>query len=771
MAKMLKLRLGVSDDPTALQPTLNDCLEAMLQQAEPLMNDVLRGLFLATVPTGPQRVPMFQKGPNKQAIDGLQRESESVCQTFKGELTAIVYHGGGKEQSHTEALRFEDLQLFGDADLDQSIEIARAQQEVNSAVDDSLPELDALISTLLGWRTIQPGLNPVRPDVFVRALQSTLAIHVPDAPVREALIAPAAGLLGVQLRKLYKEMADWLASTGVEPAVPLGGRIQKGAATGATVNDSTAKTLLTLDKLRKLLAGDFDQPKGPRDFLHTLPASMSLLQEMKGVDALVKRLEKRPSPSAAAAAAETLEDREKIMADAPPAGKIGQQLGEEVVRLLFDNLANDQRLLPSLKRAFKSMEASVLRLAKDDSRFFSDRNHSARQLLDRISQRSLGFQSEEDPGWPRFLKSVEESTKWLDSKVIDSDTFSELLDHLQGKWSEHDAALKAKREEAARALLHAEQRNLLAQKLSADFSAQLEEVEVADFVADFLKGSWAQVVAEAQLSCTDGSDDPFGYRAVVDDLIWSVQRSTAQRGRMRRLVEMIPGLLARLKEGLARIDYPPELTQHFFDNLITIHRAAVQEGRDPEADRAAEAVESAPSRFDMDAAEAAMWMAQNEVSDSGYLDVDSFLPPQDEAAVKAAAAEEAERISQPPPTAPPPAAQTPAAAVEEAAAAGTAEPVSAGEMRTGTWVELIVEKKWTRMQLTWASPHGTLFMFTSITGTAHSMSRRTLERLRAEGLIRVIADRNVVDEALDNVAQAALRNSLDEKDGEGGGPA
>jgi hypothetical protein len=62
-------------------------------------------------------------------------------------------------------------------------------------------------------------------------------------------------------------------------------------------------------------------------------------------------------------------------------------------------------------------------------------------------------------------------------------------------------------------------------------------------------------------------------------------------------------------------------------------------------------------------------------------------------------------------------------------------------------------------------------MFTSITGTAHSMSRRTLERLRAEGLIRVIADRNVVDEALDNVAQAALRNSLDEKDGEGGGPA
>ena len=38
---LLKLRLGVSDDPTAFPPSLNDCLEAMLQQAELLMTDVL----------------------------------------------------------------------------------------------------------------------------------------------------------------------------------------------------------------------------------------------------------------------------------------------------------------------------------------------------------------------------------------------------------------------------------------------------------------------------------------------------------------------------------------------------------------------------------------------------------------------------------------------------------------------------------------------------------------------------------------------------------
>ena len=53
-----------------------------------------------------------------------------------------------------------------------------------------LPLLDGLMSTLMGWRTTQPGLNPLRPDVFVLALQTVLKAHIPDAPVREAMVAP-----------------------------------------------------------------------------------------------------------------------------------------------------------------------------------------------------------------------------------------------------------------------------------------------------------------------------------------------------------------------------------------------------------------------------------------------------------------------------------------------------------------------------------------------------------------------------------------------------
>jgi hypothetical protein len=65
-----------------------------------------------------------------------------------------------------------------------------------------------------------------------------------------------------------------------------------------------------------------------------------------------------------------------------------------------------------------------------------------------------------------------------------------------------------------------------------------------------------------------------------------------------------------------------------------------------------------------------------------------------------------------------------------------------------------------RAQLTWASPHRTLFMFTSAGGGAHSMSRRTMDRLRDMGMIHLVSDGHVMDNALDAVAQAALRNDL-----------
>ena len=136
-----------------------------------------------------------------------------------------------------------------------------------------------------------------------------------------------------------------------------------------------------------------------------------------------------------------------------------------------------------------------------------------------------------------------------------------------------------------------------------------------------------------------------------------------------------------------------------------------------------------------EAADAAdVWLVGKEAQDSGFMD---YLPDDH-----------------------PVATLTPLDPEQEPAETST-ESDMASLTRVGNWVELQVNESWVRSQLTWASPQGSLFMFSSVGGAAHSMTQRTLARLLIDGQIRLIASQALVDGALDAVAQKALRNSVD----------
>ena len=185
------------------------------------------------------------------------------------------------------------------------------------------------------------------------------------------------------------------------------------------------------------------------------------------------------------------------------------------------------------------------------------------------------------------------------------------------------------------------------------------------------------------------------------------------------------------------IAYPPERIPVFFDALITCHEKAFEGPRAAPVGASESALTSSdvaehganePEAPGVDAD--AFWMGENEAAESGFLDDAHAIPQVPEQ-------EEAE--------APDPVDQ---------------QSWSAESLNTGSWVDLALAGEWVRAQLTWASPHRTLFMFISGSGLAHSMSKRTMDRLRGMGLIRLVSDGRVMDNALDAVAQAALRNDV-----------
>lgn len=609
----------------------------------------------------------------------------------------------------------------------------------------------------MGWLSVQAHLNPLRPETFARALRETLVQHVPSLQARTALLAPAAGVLGQRLRGLYKELAEWLRSQGIAPVVPLL-TAQDGNLRGAAPDNPVVRTILTLDKLRRLLTGELDAGRRNNEFLHTVPASMMALEDLKMVESMMKRLSDRTQATHRVEGA-SLDD-----ADPNKNRQLGQQLGQEVVRLMLENLAKDQRLLMPVRAQVKELEPLLIQLAQSDPRFFSDKRHPARQFLDRITHQSLGFKSEDDERFQRFLSTVNAAVlELLGAESVSPDTFTFALENWDAQWARVDQSLTSRQEHAARALVHAEQRHLLAQRYAEDFQERLMDKAVPEFVSRFLCGPWAQVVAEAELR-SKGKADPQGYVLLVDDLIWCSQARLIRKNR-GRLVQAVPGLLLKLRQGLQTIEYPPERIPRFLDKLITLHEKALSPAqprlvpapaktKTPPVlnDDVAELVDSgddlgglevteldsipdesfdemqfeisqpSPLEIKPGAESDGVWMVSHEADEAGYLPQEAVVPEQ----------------------------------------AATAVPVSnawnVADLAIGSWVELFLKGDWVRAQLTWASPHRTLFMFISGKGLAHSMSRRTMEQLRGGGHMRIVSERHMLDNALDAVAQAALLN-------------
>ena len=738
MKKYLMRRLGVAQDPGTTKPSLQACIEVVLEQSDATIDDILSGLQLATSDANNKSLHARPSPQRRAAVDILVQKKTELQQAFAGALRSTVYGGEAQRKTSPARVRFDDFQFLEEEQIDANIELAMTEQEVLLAVDTVLPAFNGLVSSLLGWSSVQAHLNPLKPENFVYALRESFSQCIPADDARAGVMGPAATLLGAALAQLYREVVDWLRSQGVEPVGPLSGVGPFGAPVKGGQN-SVTRTLLTLDKLRRLLSGELDPSgaaAGVKDFTHTVPASYEALEDMKLVEPMMKRLAERARQAAPVAAPGTL----SAVAYRPTKNSVrskalGRQLGEEVVRLMLDNLMQDQRMLPGIRQNLKAMEPVLLRLSNTDPRFFSEKKHPARHFLDKITSRSLAFTSVDEPGFARFQKTLDNAVSVLAGGEGDAAAFARLLRKLEDGWTQDEHQHRQRAEEAARSLLHAEQRNMLAQRLSDEFMVRMGSKQVPDLVANFLRGPWAQVVAESQLRCADGSQDAEGYLALVDDLIWSVQLRVTRR-HLARLVDMVPQMLVKLRQGLQRIDYPEERIPAFFDGLISIHEQAFEAGRVAAADTDA-APASALAKEVVRAqapVDEGLWMADDEITDSGFMRDNAELPP-----------------AMPD--------------VPEAVDPVVQNDWSAESLGTGSWVDLAQGGVWVRAQLTWASPHRTLFMFTSAGGLAHSMSRRTMDRLRGLGLIHLVSDGHVMDNALDAVAQAALRNDLEKGEG------
>lgn len=643
------------------------------------------------------------------AADALGRHVRAAAEPFPGLLREEMGSGGGGAAGR--ALSFDALELMAEGQVDDTVEIVRAQQVLMTAVEAELVELNALVSALLGLERVNPAANPLRPEVWVRALHKSLARATGSTGMRALWMNHASTALGPHLAGLYGQVCRYIAGKGVAQAA------YRVTAPKHEVRRAAEQSSITLRDLKRLLVGASRpeaEPTEPGQTMAglTMPAAMEALQDMKRMDEVVRRMQERW--------------RQGVwQPEAKPGAEGGsytptQTLAREVVRLMVANAAADARLLPQMQETVKAFEPALLRLALHDQRFFTDRKHPARSLLEEVTQRSMSWTRADEPGFGEFLATVQEVVQTLAQMPFeDAEPFEFALQTLRQSWAEAEERTRHERGSMARTLLKADARNHLAAEVAAALRERPDVFSAPLELRRFLLGPWSQVIAAARLSGTASA--AASAEALVNDIVWSAQPRLASRN-LQRLDNIAAPLLKSVREGLASVGYPDAEARVLVDKLALAHAAArsgtiAAEPAAPPAREGALEWDAGPSQ----------WLSPSEAGQSRLVQEADFAPTQEASG-----------------------------AVRERAAAQAA---TGAELQPGQFVEVMVRGSWARWRLSWASPHGSMLMFTNAEGRAESMTRQMYTKMVELGAVRPMPALSVIDQALDGVAQIALENS------------
>ena len=533
---------------------------------------------------------------------------------------------------------FDSFGLVDDADLKQKMDAQRLLQDLLPGIEQTLAELDALVSSALGLGHVAPERNPLRPEVFTRTLQVLMGGNLEDAAATALSIRHMGKPLGRELNLIYQHAIKALTQANIpaagyqyriQPSAPSSspapltsqdfGAQQNTSNTGfdgdgyaasrpqalADLSDQGVKAGLMNDFLSNRRASPDQGLAAPYydnidDELAAIKASSSHTASGGGYSAIapaplspsvLARLERTPAvdrPQRAVDATSALSEqvwgpygtsRARTLVRTQlkkEATKVSQVLGLDVVRELVNQVAQDPRLLSPVREAIVALEPSLLRLAMVDPRFFSDERHAGRQLMERVAQRSFKYNDEFSPEFAEFYQALTTSFNQLNASTVeDTKPFRAALATLEQTWNAQDQQDFDKRQQVLQALRFAEERQDKADQIAFDLSARSDLEKVPGAVLDFLFGPWSLAMANARLLDTRNQVDPEGFGSVVPDLVWSVKRDVTLK-QPAKLIDMIPGLLDKLHSGLAMLGQDPKENEAFFESLMKLHRPVLK---------------------------------------------------------------------------------------------------------------------------------------------------------------------------------------------------
>ncbi|MGZ5203643.1 MAG: DUF1631 family protein [Caldimonas sp.] len=248
----------------------------------------------------------------------------------------------------------------------------------------------------------------------------------------------------------------------------------------------------------------------------------------------------------------------------------------DVVGSLFDQILSDSRVPPQMAREIARLQLPVLRVALNDSSFFSTRRHPVRRFINRIASLANAFEDFDDGPGALFLSRVRK----LVDEIIEGDfdqieLYAAKVAELEAFISEQTEGEIEKKSGAVTTLEAKESELRVQQRYMLQLQSALGPLNLPAYLQDFLAQVWSQALVLAARRDGPDSDRARRYRRVGTDLVMSVQPKGSPMFRKKFLMQL-PPLMKDLNEGMKLIGWPDSAQKEFFGKLLPAHAESLK---------------------------------------------------------------------------------------------------------------------------------------------------------------------------------------------------
>ena len=247
----------------------------------------------------------------------------------------------------------------------------------------------------------------------------------------------------------------------------------------------------------------------------------------------------------------------------------------DVVGSLFDQILSDARVPPQVARQIARLQLPVLRMALNDSSFFSSRRHPVRRFVNRMASLACAFDDFEAGPGKEFITRVQE----LVQEIVEGD-FDQIEIYL-AKLSELESfiarqTLVAVEQTGTATTLESKESELrMQQRYMLQLQNALAPLSLPIYLREFLSQVWSQALVLAVSRDGVNSDRAQRYRRVARDLAMSIQPKGSPALRKIFLMQL-PPLMKDLYEGMALLGWSEAAQKEFFGKLLPAHAESLK---------------------------------------------------------------------------------------------------------------------------------------------------------------------------------------------------